>query len=270
MTYGNGLFVAVAGDGTNRVMTSPDGITWTARTAAENNSWYSVTYGNGQFVAVAGDGTKRVMTSPDGITWTARTASENNQWNGVTYGSGQFVAVASNGTNQVMTSSGGPSVSIAPSSQTITSGSSVTLTASGATSYTWSNGSTANPLVLSNVTSTTALSVTGTTGTCSATATATVSVTALSGPVLSIGSIVPPVLGPGNCPAIMNFTGSGLSFTLVGPQFNSSYPVRGGAVNRTLSFSGIKTTGQYTVCAVGNAAQTPVCQTFTVTGQSCP
>jgi hypothetical protein len=33
VTYGNGLFVAVAQSGTgNRVMTSPDGISWTSRT----------------------------------------------------------------------------------------------------------------------------------------------------------------------------------------------------------------------------------------------
>ena len=34
-------------------MTSPDGITWTARTAAEASEWWHVTYGNGLFVAVA-------------------------------------------------------------------------------------------------------------------------------------------------------------------------------------------------------------------------
>ena len=63
VTYGNGLFVAVAfsGSGTNRVMTSPDGVTWTARAAAEANYWFSVTYGNGLFVAVAEDGTNQVM-----------------------------------------------------------------------------------------------------------------------------------------------------------------------------------------------------------------
>src|SRR5690606_5527398 len=64
VTYGNGLFVAVAYDGTNRVMTSPDGITWTSRSAPEANVWYSVTYGNGLFVAVSTSGTNRVMTSP--------------------------------------------------------------------------------------------------------------------------------------------------------------------------------------------------------------
>ena len=105
VTYGNGTFVAVAGNGTSRVMTSPDGVTWTARTAAEANYWTSVTYGNGTFVAVSSDGTSRVMTSADGVTWTARTAAAANYWQSVTFGNGTFVAVASTG--QVMTSADG-------------------------------------------------------------------------------------------------------------------------------------------------------------------
>ena len=107
VTYGNGLFVAVASSGTNRVMTSVDGISWTVRTAAELNLWLDVTYGNGLFVAVAFGGTNRVMTSPDGITWTAQAAAEANNWRSVTYGNGLFVAVASSGTNRVMTSPDG-------------------------------------------------------------------------------------------------------------------------------------------------------------------
>ena len=39
------LFVAVAINGTgNRVMTSPDGITWTSRTSAADNAWRSVCF----------------------------------------------------------------------------------------------------------------------------------------------------------------------------------------------------------------------------------
>ena len=66
VTYGNGLFVAVAFSGTgNRVMTSPDGITWTVRQSAADNMWNCVAYGNGLFVAVSADGTgNRVMTAP--------------------------------------------------------------------------------------------------------------------------------------------------------------------------------------------------------------
>jgi hypothetical protein len=109
VAYGNGKFVAVAIDGTNRVMTSPDGITWTARSATEANSWRSVCWSETEklFVAVASDGTNRVMTSPDGITWTARSAAEANSWVSVCYGGGLFVAVAYDGTNRVMTSPDG-------------------------------------------------------------------------------------------------------------------------------------------------------------------
>jgi len=114
VTYGNGLFVAIAGSGTgNRVMTSSDGITWTARTSAADLGWFSVTYGNGLFVAVATTGTgNRVMTSPDGINWTSRLSATDNTWYSVTYGNGLFVAVAGSGAgtdpgNQVMTSPDG-------------------------------------------------------------------------------------------------------------------------------------------------------------------
>jgi hypothetical protein len=48
-------------------MTSPDGITWTARSSAADNNWFSVTWAKelGLLVAVADTGTgNRVMTSP--------------------------------------------------------------------------------------------------------------------------------------------------------------------------------------------------------------
>ncbi|NDC78137.1 MAG: hypothetical protein EBZ67_09745 [Chitinophagia bacterium] len=91
-------------------MTSPDGVTWTARTSAADNRWTDITYGNGLFVAVAISGTgDRVMTSPDGITWTAQASAADIAWNSVTYGNGLFVAVGcGNGTsNLVMTSPDG-------------------------------------------------------------------------------------------------------------------------------------------------------------------
>ena len=110
VTYGGGLFVAVASSGTgNRVMTSPDGINWTIRTAAADNDWTSVTYGGGLFVAVSRTGSgNHVMTSPDGINWTIRTSAADNNWASVTYGDGLFVAVAQSGLdNRVMTSPDG-------------------------------------------------------------------------------------------------------------------------------------------------------------------
>lgn len=109
VTYGNGLFVAVSGTGgTNRVMTSPDGINWTNRTSPDNN-WLTIAYGNDIFVAVASSGTgNRVMTSPDGITWTSRISAADNLWTAVTFGNGLFVAVGQSGIGtRVMTSSDG-------------------------------------------------------------------------------------------------------------------------------------------------------------------
>jgi hypothetical protein len=108
-----GIFVAVAGSGTNRVMTSSNGTTWTGRTSSnETNQWNSVTWSPelGIFVAVALSGTNRVMTSPDGVNWTGRTSSnESNQWRSVTWSPelGIFVAVSSTGTNRIMISYNG-------------------------------------------------------------------------------------------------------------------------------------------------------------------
>ncbi len=109
VAYGNGLFVAVSEDLTNRVMTSPDGINWTNIATPVANSWVSVTYGNGLFVAVSWDGNfNQIMTSSNGINWTSRTTPVNNIWNSVTYGNGLFVAVSEDGSsNRVMTSPDG-------------------------------------------------------------------------------------------------------------------------------------------------------------------
>jgi hypothetical protein len=96
VAYGNGVWIAVARNGTNRVMRSTNGgMTWTAIAAAEQNSWRSVAYGNGVWVAVSGDGTNQVMRSTnDGVTWTAIAAAEQNLWQSVAYGNGVWIAVA--------------------------------------------------------------------------------------------------------------------------------------------------------------------------------
>ncbi|MDF3818711.1 hypothetical protein P3G55_02300 [Leptospira sp. 96542] len=68
INHANNLFVAVSQDGTNRVMTSLDGKTWTARSASEAGQWLSVAYGNNIFVALSSGGSaNRFMSSTDGI-----------------------------------------------------------------------------------------------------------------------------------------------------------------------------------------------------------
>ena len=64
VTYGNGVFVAVA-YGSTIAATSPDGVTWTQRTLPASTNWFSVTYGNGVFVAVAYGSTIAASNSGD-------------------------------------------------------------------------------------------------------------------------------------------------------------------------------------------------------------
>lgn len=68
--FANSLFVAVGGSGI--ISTSPDGITWTIRTAEDSSiSLLDIAYGNGIFVAVGNSSaTSYHFTSSDGITWT--------------------------------------------------------------------------------------------------------------------------------------------------------------------------------------------------------
>lgn len=138
ITYGNGLFVAVANSGAvNRLATSPDGINWTQRTPAANNDWQSVAYGNGKFVAISSNGTNRTMYSTDGINWTGIAVTPNSNsiifadgkfttgknystdgitWTnstlefspfGIAYGNGLFIAVGQSGTNRIAISTDG-------------------------------------------------------------------------------------------------------------------------------------------------------------------
>jgi hypothetical protein len=106
VAYGNGVWIAVSSNGTNRVMRSTDdGATWSAVAATEANQWRSVAYANGVWIAVSSDGTNRVMRSTDdGATWSAVAAAEANAWRSVAYADGVWVAVAAGGTNRVMRS----------------------------------------------------------------------------------------------------------------------------------------------------------------------
>lgn len=88
--FANGLFVIV---GTDRTMTSADGINWSANIGAlpTTSGPASVAYGSGIFAVVRNSA--YIYTSPDGVTWTPR------QPNGayvmgaaISYGNGFFLA----------------------------------------------------------------------------------------------------------------------------------------------------------------------------------
>jgi hypothetical protein len=86
VAFGAGVWVAVGYNAASNApicMTSPDGVTWTARTLTgfgATDQALCVAFGNGLFVvgggtAGGGVGAARISTSTDGITWTSRTPS---------------------------------------------------------------------------------------------------------------------------------------------------------------------------------------------------
>jgi hypothetical protein len=106
VTYGVGSdnvgrFVAVSYGGSDRIMTSTDGITWAvvtdpaSKTLGVSDWWYAVGYGGGRFLA-ATYGSNKVMSSTDGLIWQEETAFANT-WRSVAYGSDTFVVVSEDG-----------------------------------------------------------------------------------------------------------------------------------------------------------------------------
>jgi hypothetical protein len=108
-----GLFVSVSSAGTgDRIITSPDGITWTQRTTPAAIQYTRVCWSPDLeiFCAVAANGVaNRVMTSADGINWTTQnTTGNDNQWYSICWSSqlklfcvagNGFMMRSSNGTN---------------------------------------------------------------------------------------------------------------------------------------------------------------------------
>ena len=89
------------GGASGKIITSPDGVTWTARTSGTTLDLYGVAFGAGVFVAVGQTSSDErgslLLTSPDGVNWTRRpSGASKTLWN-VGYGNGAFVAVGEPG-----------------------------------------------------------------------------------------------------------------------------------------------------------------------------
>lgn len=98
---GSDLWVAVGENGT--LATSPDAVTWTARTSSFSTSdIYEVIWANNLWVACGQSG--KVATSTDGITWTQRTSGNTSILRGADYGAGTY---AVGGQNSFITSTDG-------------------------------------------------------------------------------------------------------------------------------------------------------------------
>lgn len=92
LQYANQQFVAVSSNGTNQVMRSTDGKSWTPHSASAVGQWLSIAYGNGIWVAVSSAG-QRLMCSNDGINWTNLTVtSETYTW--VEFANGKFITIS--------------------------------------------------------------------------------------------------------------------------------------------------------------------------------
>ena len=90
------LFIATGATGT--LLTSPDGITWTAQYASTVKDLHCAcpTYAAGVYVAGGASGT--MITSPDATTWTVRSAASiTRAINGLAYANNNFVAACSYG-----------------------------------------------------------------------------------------------------------------------------------------------------------------------------
>lgn len=73
---------------------STDTVTWAKQTSPTTGTYQAVCYGNGLWVAVDGNG--NIVTSPDAINWTKQFTGTSSLF-GVTYGNGTYVAVGGAG-----------------------------------------------------------------------------------------------------------------------------------------------------------------------------
>ncbi|WP_338553707.1 S-layer homology domain-containing protein [Paenibacillus sp. KS-LC4] len=85
------------------LFTSPDGTTWTGQSSGTSSVLRDAVYGNNLYVVVGDNG--YILTSTDGVTWTSRASSTSSALNRITYGNGKYVAVGNQGT--IVTSTDG-------------------------------------------------------------------------------------------------------------------------------------------------------------------
>lgn len=120
VAYGGGVWVAVADDGTRRVMRSVDGgVTWSsdgitgADTFAGDNAraWRSLAYGadpdgeGGVWIAVGGSPGPAALRSTDGgLTWTEHALPISRTWSSVAHADGTWIAVAPNSNDRLIRS----------------------------------------------------------------------------------------------------------------------------------------------------------------------
>ena len=157
-------------------------------------------------------------------------------------------------------------LTVTVNSQTVCSGQTATLTANGGTSYAWSTGATTNPLSVSPL-ATTSYTVTGTTGSCSDTAVATVTISSnlaltVNSPTICSGQTA--TLTAGGATSYSWSTGATTNPLSVSPASTASYTVTGTAgtctgtavATVTVNNPPVITVGSVTICSGQTATLT--------------
>ncbi len=98
VAFGNGRFVAVSATGTNKVMYSSDGASWTAVNPGISINPSTIIFANGRF-DVFGSGTTRHMYSKDGINWTVGTLTNTRHMAVYAEEDNKYLAINSDGNN---------------------------------------------------------------------------------------------------------------------------------------------------------------------------
>ncbi len=89
VTFKHGLYAAVGLEG--KILTSRDAVEWAAQPSGTTNDLYAISHDAHQFVAVGNNAT--ILTGRDGTNWTARTSPREVALRGIAFGDGTFVAV---------------------------------------------------------------------------------------------------------------------------------------------------------------------------------
>jgi photosystem II stability/assembly factor-like uncharacterized protein len=95
MSFANGLYVAVGGDGSRTISTSSDGRTWAIRYSRTGGSLNAAAWNGARWVVVGDSG--RVLSSADGISWDERSAATSKSLVGVAWTGSRFIAVGEDG-----------------------------------------------------------------------------------------------------------------------------------------------------------------------------
>jgi hypothetical protein len=87
----------------NLIITSPDGVKWTEHQSNLDDDLFSVTFHNGQFIGAGTEGI--IATSADAVTWVTKASGMSCNLLSITYGKDMFISVGDLGT--ILTSANG-------------------------------------------------------------------------------------------------------------------------------------------------------------------